>query len=115
MNAKSIKGGASSPGLNIWRNLKILRDHLRGGGSSRPVLLIFGRMIPGLFILAIEILMWMPRAAASRHFPRDGDPKLKSDIDRDMHTQVTGFFAPAFVYNPRQVEAHVEVPLDIPA
>jgi hypothetical protein len=72
-------------------------------------------MIPSLFILAFEIPVWMPRVAASRHFPSDGDPKLKSDIDRDMHTQVTGFFAPAFVYNPRQVESNVEVPLDIPA
>ena len=32
-----------------------------------------------------------------------------------MPAEVTGFLAPAFVHYPREVEAHVEVPLDIPA
>jgi len=32
-----------------------------------------------------------------------------------MPAEVTGFIAPAFVHYPRQVEAYVEVPLDIPA
>ena len=50
--------------LNIWWNLNILRDTLKGGGRSNLVLLSpAGR--PSLCILALKVLGWRPRIAAA--------------------------------------------------
>ena len=54
--------------------------------------------------------------ASLRTKVRGIDPKrLKTEISRDMPAQITGSLAPAFIDYPRQVEAQVEIPLDIPA
>src|SRR5450759_5278289 len=41
--------------------------------------------------------------------------QLIAEIDRDIPAEIADFLAPACVNYPRQVEAHVEVSLDIPA